>query len=65
MKNKLIVLSFNRPKAISCLATPWVWALVALLIVVSIARRRLVVLRRAATAAPNGPVAVFQSPEGD
>ena len=56
---------FNRPKAISCLATNLQWSVVPGRGLVSIARRRLVVLRLGSSPAGNLPKGWFQSPEGD
>ena len=56
---------FNRPKAISCLATLPRARGGRRVPGVSIARRRLVVLRRVGHCSPGGRELSFQSPEGD
>ena len=57
--------SFNRPKAISCLATSSAMQMTRHWTPVSIARRRLVVLRPHGPDHPDRCCPGFQSPEGD
>ena len=61
----LLLLGFNRPKAISGLATSEPYIRLKRLLYVSIARRRLVVLRPGPVEALVKLNEEFQSPEGD
>ena len=59
----VLALSFNRPKAISCLATQISKAWIMVIIRVSIARRRLVVLRPSCCSAAGWSATCFNRPK--